>query len=58
MFSFKVVSYIFKLEANAMRKNYLTAALFILVVCGSFFLYQCGSDNPSEPNTPDEETVI
>ena len=33
--------------------------LFILVVCVIVFLYQCGSDNsPSEPDVPDQETVI
>ena len=41
-----------------MRKISLTVVLFILIVCGSVFLYQCGSDSPSEPSTPDSETII
>ena len=41
-----------------MRKINLTVMLFILIVCGSVFLYQCGSDSPSEPSTPDSETII
>ena len=41
-----------------MRKINLTVVLFILIVCGSVFLYQCGSDSPSEPSTPDPETII
>lgn len=41
-----------------MKKSNLTVALFILILCGSVFLYQCGSDSPSEPSTPDQETII
>jgi hypothetical protein len=41
-----------------MRKNNLTVVLFILIVCGSVFLYQCGSDSPSEPSTPEPDTII
>jgi len=41
-----------------MRKNKLTVVLFILMVCGSVLLYQCGSDSPSEPSTPEPDTII
>lgn len=40
-----------------MRKDSITVVLFVLILCGSVFLYQCGSDDPSEPSTPDE-TII
>jgi hypothetical protein len=40
-----------------MRKDSITAVLFVLIVCGSVFFYQCGSDDPSEPSPPDE-TII
>jgi len=39
------------------RKN-LAVVLFILTVCVSVLLYQCGSDNPSTPSPPDDETII
>jgi hypothetical protein len=41
-----------------MKKNYITAGIFILFMCGSVFLYQCGSDSPNDPSNPEEETVI
>lgn len=41
-----------------MRMNNLTVVLFILIVCGSVFLYQCGSDSPNEPSTPEPDTII
>jgi hypothetical protein len=40
------------------RKDSLTIVLFVLIVCGSVFLYQCKSDSPSEPSPPEQETVI
>ncbi|MGB3860849.1 MAG: hypothetical protein WBF32_10790 [Candidatus Aminicenantaceae bacterium] len=38
--------------------NNFTVVLFILIVCGSVFLYQCGSDSPNEPSTPEPDTII
>lgn len=40
------------------RKNNLSVVIFILIVCSSVFLYRCGSDSPSEPDVPDQETII
>jgi hypothetical protein len=34
-----------------MKKNYISVGISILFICGSVFLYQCGSD--SNPNSPD-----
>jgi hypothetical protein len=42
-----------------MKKNYIPIGISILCVCGSVFLYQCGSSsNPNSPSTPETETSI
>ncbi len=42
-----------------MKNNFLTAGISILFICGSVFLYHCGSSsNPNSPSTPDTETPI
>lgn len=42
-----------------MKKNYIPIGISILFVCGSVFLYQCGSSsNPNSPSTPETETPI
>jgi hypothetical protein len=42
-----------------MKKNCIAAAISILFICASVFLYQCGSSsNPSSPSTPETETPI
>ena len=40
-----------------MRKINFIVVLFIFVICGSVFLYQCGSESPSEPDPQDIETI-
>jgi hypothetical protein len=42
-----------------MKTNYRIVGISILFICGSIFLYQCGSSsNPNSPSTPETETPI
>lgn len=42
-----------------MKKKNIPIGISILFICGSVFLYQCGSSsNPNSPSTPETETPI